>query len=109
MINWYTCKDLKKTEEFWLNLGLTLFMRQPNSIILESNEGQIGFLERENHQILPYSCISFTKETKKEIDDLYQQYKEYALDEPKVHPIAPVYSFFMKDPNGLTVEFQQFI
>ena len=39
----------------------------------------------------------------------YQELKEYALDEPKVHPTAPVYSFFLMDPNGYKVEFQQFI
>lgn len=109
MINFYTCYDLKETEEYWLNLGLTLYMKQPNCIILDSKEGQIGFLESKDHQPPVYSCISFTKDTKEEIDELYNKYKDIALAPPKNHHTAPVYSFFMKDPNGLKVEFQTFI
>ena len=109
MINFYTCKDLKQTEEFWLNMGLSIFMRQKDCTIFESGEGQIGFLERPDHTPLPYSCISFTKDNKKDIDELYIKYQKYALNPPAVHPTAPVYSFFMMDPNGLKVEFQTFI
>ena len=109
MINFYTCKNIKETEEYWLNLGLTLYMRQPNCIILDSGEGQIGFLEKQEHNPPIYSCISFTKESKEEIDELYNKYAHIALAPPEVHKTAPVYSFFMLDPNGLKVEFQTFI
>lgn len=109
MINFYTCRNLKETEEYWTSLGLTLFMKQPNCIILDSKEGQIGFLESENHIPPVYSCISFTIDTKEDIDKLYNKYKDIALAPPKVHHSAPVYSFFMLDPNGLKVEFQTFI
>ena len=109
MINFYTCSNLHDTEEFWKELGLSVFMRQPNCIIMDSKEGQIGFLESKEHQVLPYSCISFTKDTKDEIDALYVRFKDKALNPPAVHPTAPVYSFFLKDPNGLKVEFQTFI
>ena len=109
MINFYTCNNLKKTEDFWLEIGLTIFMRQKGCTIFDSGEGQIGFLQKDNHIPLPYSCISFTKDTKQEIDELYHKYKKYALNPPAVHATAPVYSFFMLDPNGLKVEFQTFI
>ena len=109
MINFYTCYNLQETEKYWLKLGLTLFMRQPNCIILDSKEGQIGFLESTSHQPPIYSCISFTRDSKEEIDILYNKYKDIAYTSPKIHQSAPVYSFFMKDPNGLKVEFQTFI
>ena len=109
MINFYTCTNLVETELFWLRMGLTVFMRQPNIIILDSKEGMIGFIESKDHIIPKYSCISIVMHSKEEIDSKYQELKEYALDVPKVHPIAPVYSFFLMDPNGYKVEFQQFI
>ena len=84
-------------------------MHQPNTVIFDSNEGMIGFVERKNHQNPVYSCVSFVYETKEEVDRLYKIFQAEALGLPAIHPTAPVYSFFMKDPNGIMVEFQQFI
>ena len=110
MINFYLSKNLKKTEEFWCNtLGLSVYMRQPNAIIFQGDEGQIGFLDSPHATPPNYSCISFTFESREEIDTLYQQHQSIALAPPKEHPLSPVYSFFMLDPNGLRVEFQVFI
>ena len=109
MINFYTCSDLAKTEAFWKRMGLTIYMHQKNTVIFDSGEGMIGFIESQNHQTPAYSCISLVKDTKEEIDQWYNQLKTDALDAPCIHPTAPVYSFFLKDPNGYTVEFQTFI
>lgn len=109
MINFYTCIDLKETEAFWKRMGLTLYLRQPNTIILDSKEGMIGFIESIHHQPPSYSCISIVKNTKEDIDKMYERLKTEALNPPAIHPYAPVYSFFLKDPNGYTVEFQMFI
>ena len=109
MINFYTCKNLGETEAFWLKMGLSVYMRQPNTIIFDSKEGMVGFIESIDHVIPKYSCISLVVKTKEEVDNKYQQLKDYALDIPKVHPTAPVYSFFLMDPNGYKVEFQQFV
>ncbi|MBQ7890743.1 MAG: VOC family protein [Erysipelotrichaceae bacterium] len=109
MINFYTCRNLQETEEFWLKMGLVVYMRQPNTIIFDSKEGMVGFVESKEHMIPKYSCISLVVQTKEEVDKRYRELQEYALDKPKVHPTAPVYSFFLMDPNGYKVEFQQFI
>ena len=109
MINFYTCRNLQETEEFWLKMGLEVYMRQPNTIIFDSKEGMVGFIESKDHIIPKYSCISLVVQTKEEVDKRYHELQEYALDKPKVHPTAPVYSFFLMDPNGYKVEFQQFI
>ena len=109
MIHFYSCKDLKETELFWKKLGLKVFMRQPNTIIFDSEKGMIGFVQKKIHEAPHYSCVSFVYETQAEVDFMYEQWKEEALDIPQIHPTAPVYSFFIKDPNGILVEFQQFI
>ena len=84
-------------------------MRQQNAIIFDSGCGMVGFIESENHVIPAYSCISLVLQTKEEVDGKYYLLQELALDVPKTHPTAPVYSFFLIDPNGYKVEFQQFI
>ncbi len=109
MINFYTCHSLVETELFWLQLGLSVYMRQPNTIIFDSGCGMVGFIESKNHVIPVYSCISLVLQTKEEVDDKYCLLQELALDAPKTHSTAPVYSFFLMDPNGYKVEFQQFI
>ena len=109
MINFYLTRSLKRTEDFYTELGLTVYMRQANCIIFQADEGQLGFVDSPHCVPPTYSCISFTKDTIEEIDALYEQYKQYAVTTPQEHPTAPIYSFFMKDPNGLSVEFQVFI
>ena len=109
MINFYTCKSLVETEAFWLKMGLQVYMRQPNTIIFDSGCGMVGFIESCEHVEPRYSCISLVVKTKDEVDNKYYQLQELALDAPKMHPTAPVYSFFLLDPNGYKVEFQQFI
>lgn len=109
MIHFYSCKNLKETEAFWERFELSLYTRQPNTVIFDSKEGMIGFVEKENHIEPVYSCVSFVMETKEEVDSMYSKFSQEALGAPSVHPTAPVYSFFMKDPNGILIEFQQFI
>lgn len=89
-------------------MGLTLSMEQPNTLIFDSGKGMIGFVQKEHHQAPAYSCISFILNTKSEVDEIYEQFKNEALGAPAYHPTAPVYSFFLKDPNGYTVEWQMF-
>ncbi|MEF9892445.1 MAG: VOC family protein [Anaerorhabdus sp.] len=108
MINFYQCRNLDETKEFYLKLGLTISRIDPQCIIFDSGYGEIGFLESSSFSPLPYSCISFVKETKEEVDKLHQQFLDFAISSPKQHEKYPVYSFFMKDPNHLTVEFQVF-
>lgn len=108
MIHFYSCKSLKETEDFYKRLPLSIYMRQVNTIIYDSGEGMIGFVERE-HVAPSYSCISFVVKDEKEVDQYYEQLKDLALDVPQKHPWAPVYSFFLIDPNGLKIEFQAFV
>ena len=90
MINFYTCKDINETEKYWLNLGLTLYMRQQNCIILDSGEGQIGFLESKEHKTPVYSCISFTKDSREDIDELYNEVKELVKNNMRTELIGIV-------------------
>lgn len=109
MINFYQCRDLEETKSFYIKLGLTLSRIEPQCLIFDSGYGEIGFLESPSFLPLPYSCLSFVKESKEEVDAIYKQFIDDAITIPSVHEKYPVYSFFMKDPNGLTIEFQVFI
>jgi len=109
MIHFYSCRDLKETIDFWSRFELKLFMTQPNTVIFDSGSGMIGFVEKQNHVSPSYSCVSFVKRTKDEVNEAYTKFYDVAVDAPAYHPTAPVYSFFIRDPNGILIEFQQFI
>lgn len=108
MIHFYSCRNLEETEAFYKRFPLKVYMRQPNTIIYDSGEGMIGFVQM-NHEKPAYSCISFVVKDEKAVDDYYQELQDLALDKPMKHPWAPVYSFFIEDPNGYKLEFQAFI
>ena len=55
-----------------------------------------------------YSCISFNCADEAEVDALYEKFKDMkGASAPRRHPQFAVYSFFIQDPDGYTVEFQK--
>ncbi len=109
MINFYKSKDLTATKAFYTKLNLTIYFENENSIILDSQEGMIGFVYDEKALPPAYSCVSFDLKDIKEVNAVYQEVKDIATTEPHHHPQFPVYSFFLKDPNGINVEYQTII
>ena len=56
-------------------------------------------------------CLSFDCADRAEVDAVYARLQAAGLptlgEGPCHHPRFPVYSFFLKDPNGYTLEFQK--
>ena len=54
-------------------------------------------------------CLSLNLASDEEVDAYYDLVKEKAEvhQAPAMHPVYPVYSFFLKDPDGYLVEFQR--
>ncbi len=109
MINFYKTKNINKTKIFYQRLTLSVYFENENSIILDSGDGMLGFVLDINAEVKEYSCISFDLASTTEVDLKYEQLKDIALNKPSMHPNFPVYSFFLKDPNGLNIEFQTII
>lgn len=108
MIHFYKAKDLTKTLDFYKSLGCSLFMTQPNCIVLDSGYGLFGFLQGDISND-KYSCLSFIVDSKPKVDAYYEKLKQVAISKPCLHANFPLYSCFFKDPNGYTVEVQTFI
>lgn len=111
MVVFYPCLDINKTSDFYQNIiELKLYQDQGQCRIFDTGYGYLGFCEYDDHVLATKTCISFNLENEKAVDDTYLKMKGLGmsgLTKPQKHPKFEVYSFFMKDPNGYTVEFQK--
>ena len=95
MVVFHRCRSLAATDAFYIQqLGLKLWHTQPGCHIYDSGYGYLGFVESVDFE-LP-------------ADALYEKFKDMkGASAPRRHPQFAVYSFFIQDPDGYTVEFQK--
>jgi catechol 2,3-dioxygenase-like lactoylglutathione lyase family enzyme len=105
-------EDLKKTSEFYQNiLGLILYKDQGVCLIFNiNNQSKIGFcrhlpvIHNEKSPILTFVTDG--------VDELYTRITNTGLvisEKPKLNHKFNIYHFFIKDPNGYTIEIQKFL
>lgn len=113
MVVFYPCLNINTTTRFYLDvIGLKIFQDQGSCIIFDTGYGYLGFCEYEDHQLATKTCISFNLKDVKAVNQKYEEFKkigDFDFTPPKKHPKFEVYSFFMKDPNGYTLEFQKIL
>ena len=111
MVIFHRCRSLAATDAFYIQqLGLTLWHTQPGCHIYDSGYGYLGFVEAADFELPAYSCISFNCTDCAEVDRLYEKFKGMkGITAPRRHPQFAVYSFFIQDPDGYTVEFQKIV
>lgn len=109
------CSDIQAAENFYHGkLGFPIAERQSeNLIIFEVGNGYWGFCQYADGR-KPLSgpkgvCLSFNLENDQAVLLAYEKYKDQCsvYKEPAKHPVFPVYSFFLQDPDGYLVEFQK--
>lgn len=104
--------DLKKTHEFYRKkIGLDLIKDQKVCKIYSITKGSsIGFCEhieptiKKKSPIITFLCSS--------VDQQFNKLKENGIkieELPKINKKFNIYHFFIKDPNGYTLEFQKFL
>lgn len=104
--------NLKETHNFYHNiLGLEVLKDQKVCKIYKiTDQSSIGFCEhieptvKEKSPIITFLCDS--------VDDTYKALKDKTLtinEAPKINEKFNIYHFFIKDPNGYTLEFQKFL
>lgn len=111
-ITFFGTSDLEKTAHFYQNiLGLTLYKDQGVCRIFSVNiQSKIGFCE---HIPIIYNEKSpvLTLVTEK-VDEMYRKITESGVnvpEKPKINQKFNIYHFFLKDPNGYTIEIQKFL
>lgn len=107
LINFYRVKDLEKTRTFYKKLGFSLYKDQGKCLIYDTGHGKLGFCSHFPEEATA-SCITFVYGSEEEVNKVYEQVKMYAEEEPLLNSYFKIYHFFIKDPNGLKLEFQYF-
>jgi catechol 2,3-dioxygenase-like lactoylglutathione lyase family enzyme len=111
LIHFYGCKDLEVTHHFYSDLlGLSLYKDQIKCHIYSlSSTAMIGFC---THIVVVHQekspIITFV------VDDVQymHQLMQHANLQPKdiqINKFFKLEHFFMKDPNGYTIEIQRFL
>jgi len=105
-------KDLKKTSNFYQNIiGLTLYKDQGVCLIFDINsQSKIGFCEHiATIHAKKSPIITFVTDS---VDEIYNKLINSGLsvkEKPKLNHKFNIYHFFLKDPNGYTIEIQKFL
>lgn len=108
----YPCGDLAAAQEFYTQvIGLRLVFSTDTVRVFGCAQGYVGFVYYGKPETAgPHVCISFNCASEAEVDREYQRICQLGYPTkapPARHPTQPVYSFFLQDPNGYTVEFEK--
>ena len=111
-IAFYPCICIEETDAFYTNvIGLEKVFSSERARIFSAVKGHFGFMEYPDKQAATGRlCLSLNCASEADVDTYYNKLTALgAIPEgkPKYHPTEPVYSFFVKDPNGYLVEFQK--
>ena len=86
---------------------MEVWLEQEDCTIYKHGNLLLGFCLREDRD----SCgiITFFFDTEEEVDAMYEAFRREAEAEPKLNEKYGIYHFFVRDPEGRLVEFQQFL
>ncbi len=109
------CSDIDQTVSFYRDtLHLPVYQKQSENLyIFDTGYGYWGFCQYSDGR-KPLSgdtgvCLSLNLQSNDEVMETYEKLKDVCevYREPMKHPVFPVFSFFLKDPDGYLVEFQK--
>ena len=108
----YPCLDLAKTEMFYTQVvGLRTVFASDTVRIFHAKQGYFAFVAYGDGKIpRKHLCLSLNCANRESVDAEYQRICALGIQPqsaPAQHQSQPVYSFFLEDPNGYTVEFQK--
>ena len=113
IIHFYRVENLANVKRFYEELmGFTLYKDQKKCLIYDCNgQGKIGFCIHHPKAMNNATCITFVYETKDEVLKKYRFFKDHGFDiePPEINQMFKIYHFYLKDYEGLTLEFQSFI
>ena len=106
------CINLEETTKFYTEvIGLTVAKDLGSTRLIDTGYGYWGFCQYDDGRPLASSiCLSHNCADNADVDAYYQRITSHGVETmgaPRLHPVFPVYSFFIHDPNGYLVEFQK--
>jgi len=100
-------KELEKIRLFYVDeIGAEIWQDQGDCVIFRHGNFLFGFCQRD--EVDRECMLTFFYETRDEVDQYYQKFKDIAETEPSEHPQYNIYQFFATDPEGRKLEFQYF-
>jgi len=116
-IVFFPCSNIKVTSKFYNDIiGLTVAQEQNGGmcIIFDTGYGYLGFCQYDDGRYIPSGpvgmCISLNCRNEAEVDRCYEDVLKKGADiimPPQRQEKFPVYSCFLRDPDGYKVEFQR--
>ncbi len=112
LIVFFGTKDLEATHQFYHDiLGFSMYKDQGLCRIYDvPGGGKLGFCE--HVEILNGEKSPIVTFVVEDVDDYYQTLINKSVKvahPPKENPKFKIYHFFLKDPNGYTLEIQKFL
>ena len=109
------CSDIAKTYDFYHGtLGLPVFQKQGDNLyIFDTGYGYWGFCQygdgRKPLSGQQGACLSINLDSNEEVLEKYEELRDHCRvhKAPAMHPVFPVFSFFILDPDDYLVEFQK--
>ena len=109
----FPCKDIKETVKYYTEvIGLEVYKDVGNTVWFDCGYGYIAFVQYSDGRPMASGvCISFNMASTQDVDEVYKKLQNSSAiglrGKPEKHSVFPVYSFFLSDPNGYTLEFQK--
>lgn len=106
-IIFFKTRNLDALKEFYgMQIGCTLWVDRGDSIVFRNGNFLFGFNQDEKAEVS--GVLTFFYEKIEEVDHLYEVLKSLAVYAPVMNDQHDIYHFFVKDPEGRTVEIQSF-
>jgi nitroreductase len=87
-------------------IGADVWLDQKDCVVLRHGNFLFGFCERDTVEAA--AMLTFFYNSRAEVDHLFGQLEEIALDPPAHNAKYNIYQFFARDPEGRIVEIQYF-
>jgi hypothetical protein len=99
---------LDEIKDFYMEeVGCQLWLDQGSCLIFRYGNLLLGFCKGKEADL--GGTITFFYPGKKDVDRMYEMFKEKAKSQPKENPKYRIYHFYAQDPEGRAVEFQCFL
>lgn len=107
-IVFFKSQAIGRLEEFYTGqIGMEVWLRQEDCIILKHGNLLLGFCTRES--VDRSGMVTFVYTTREEVDAIYDRLQEIAQEAPRENEKYRIYQFFATDPEGRILEFQCFL
>lgn len=109
----FPCRSISETTAYYRDvLGMPLYKDLDGCIWLDCGRGYLAFCDYgPDRPMAAGACISFNLPSTAAVDAMYERLRTRPViglgKRPAHHPRFPVYSFFLSDPNGYTLEYQK--